>query len=216
MIYPYYKHSTIPVELSIEEIPNPKWIDLGISPGVVYPNLDSIIEKHVPQHSFLTVSLSPSVPGLKTFILRLKAEAYAIPLGSDVEYIDIPIKTGYYENFRYEFPPFKEIGTGETAVLPIKITSYANAPSNITFEILDKHEGWNATIVPEITIGSSAYGQDCNATVNFSVQSPFDCQYEVEQFRVRVTTFAEGHPEVGFDNTTILHLLSDVENIRVY
>lgn len=207
LIYPYFKRSQIPVELSIEEIPNPKWIDLGISPGVVYPYLDSIIEKHVPQRSYLTVSLSPWVPGFKTFNLRLKAEAaYTPPFGSDVEYIDIPIKTGYYSSFRYEIPPLVEIGPGETAVLPIKITSYANAPSNITFEILDKHEGWNTSIVPEITIDSYPYGQVNNATVNFTVCSP-NLSGIVDitmQFRVRVSTFATGHPDIGFDNTTVL------------
>lgn len=199
LIYPYFKHTTVPVELSIEEIP--KGMDASVAPYVVYQYLDSIIEKHVPQHSFLTVSLSPWIPGFKTFILRLKAEAYAPPLGSDVEYIDIPIKTGYYSNFGYEIPTFKEIGPGETAVFPIKITGYANAPTKMTFESLDNPEGWNTSIVPEITIDSYP-----NATVNFTVCSP-NLSGIVDittQFRVRVSTYAEGHPDIGFDNITIL------------
>ena len=78
--------------------------------------------------------------------------------------------------------------------------------AKLTFEVLDYPEGWSTGINPELLLGTSALGQNANGTQIFTVQSPLTFGYhnEVEQFRVRVKTFAAGHPEIGEDNTTVL------------
>ena len=112
----------------------------------------------------------------------------------------------YYSNFKYEHPTFKEIGAAETSTFPINIQGYANARSKLQFEVIDKPDGWSASINSEIFLGTSALGEDATATVDFVVQSPLDFGYynTVEQFTIRIRTFAAGHADAGYDNSTTL------------
>lgn len=207
LLIPFYQdRSTVPIELSITS-QLPDWMDAGISPGVVYQQLSSVSGEHPSQIAYLTISLSPNAPAFLSRTIEITATSqYTPPVRSAVNKISIPVKSGYYSNFNYEVPPFKEIGAGETVEFAIEVTGFANALAKLTFEVLDQPEGWSTAIDPELTLGSSALDQKANATHIFTVQSPLTFGYhnEVEKFRVRVSTFAAGHPELGADNSTIL------------
>ena len=94
----------------------------------------------------------------------------------------------------------------ETKKIPIKITSSSNARSKILFEVLNSPGDWSTSINSELLSGTEALSEDAAGTVNFKVQPPREIGYhnEVEQFNVRVSTMAVGHPAAGIDNTTIL------------
>jgi len=208
LLIPFYQdRSTVPIELSITS-QLPDWMDVGISPGVVYQQLSSVSGEHPPQITYLTISLSQNAPAFLSRTIEITATSqYTPPVRSAINKISIPVKSGYYSNFNYEIPPFKEIGASETVEFPIKVTGYANAMSKLTFEVLDQPEGWSTGIDPELTLGTSALGQNSTATQIFTVQAPVTFGYhnDVKQFRVRVSTFAAGHAaELGYDNTTIL------------
>ena len=207
---PFFFFKTVPIELSINE--TPEWLNASVSPGIVYLKI-STESSPTPETAILTVDLNRFAPGFRPQTIIIKARAppvkgilgllNIVKVGNNQ--LQITIRPGFFPDFQYSYEPYGEIGPGELLKLPINITSYSNALTGINFEILDQHEGWSTAINSEIYIGTRVLGQDYNVTINFCVQSPFDCQNEVQQFRVRATTFAAGHAaELGYDNTTIL------------
>jgi len=206
IIVPFYEErSTIPIEFSLSPLPD--WIDASISPGVVYQQLSSTSGKYEPRKTYLTISLKPTAPAYQSETIEITAQSiHTPPVRSSRNKLSIQVKSGYYSNFKYETTTFKEIGAGETAEFPIKITGYANARSKIQFEVLNPSGGWSTSINSEILLGTEALGEDATGTVNFIIQSPLDFGYhnEAEQFSINVKTMAAGHPEAGVDNTTVL------------
>ena len=204
LVIPFFEVNTVPIELSVGE--TPEWMTVSVAPGVVYPKL-GLEKSETPEHAVVSISLSPNAPAFITQSFEIIAEHGDItPIRSAKNKIPIEVKSGFYSNYRYEYPTFDEIGAGETATFPINITGYSNARSRITFEVLDPPEGWSPSINTEFFLGTTAYGEDATGVVNFLIQSPLDFGYhnEVEQFNVRVRTQAAGHPEAGIDNTTLL------------
>ena len=204
IIIPFYKANTAPIYLSVGD--TPEWMEAAINPGVVYPLL-TVQKPDVPEPATLTISFFPTAPAFQRVNVQVIAETRDMPPVRGTENtITIPVISGYYSNFKYENPTFKEIGAGETSTFPIKIQGFANARSKLQFEVIEKPEGWSASINSEIFLGTSALGEDATATVDFVVQSPLDFGYynTVEQFTVRVRTFAAGHLDAGYDNSTTL------------
>jgi hypothetical protein len=204
IVIPFFTANTVPIELSVGTTPD--WMTVSVAPGVVYPKLKTQ-KSETPEQAVVSISLSPNAPAFITQSFEIIAEHGDItPIRTAKNKIPIEIKSGFYSNYRYEYPTFDEIGAGETASFPINITGYSNARSRITFEVLNSPEGWSPSINTEFFLGTTAYGEDATGTVNFLIQSPLDFGYhnEVQQFNVRVRTQAAGHPEAGIDNTTLL------------
>jgi len=203
-VIPFFSANTVPIDLSVADTPD--WITVSVAPGVVYPKL-GMEKAEMPENAVVSISLTPNAPAFQTQSIEIIASHNAIPpIQSATQKLPIEIKSGYYSNYQYEYPTFKEIGAGETVTFPIDITGYSNARSRIIFEVVDPPEGWSTSINTEFFLGTTALGEDATGTVNFMVQSPLDFGYhnEVKQFNVRVKTMAAGHPEAGIDNTTTL------------
>lgn len=206
---PFFFFKNVPIELSINE--TPEWLNAIISPKIVYCKLRTNLSL-TPETAILTVDLTRCAPGFQPHTIIIKARA--LPVKGflrllnivKVGYNELPItiRPGFFPDFQYSYEPYGEIGPGELLKLPINITSRSNARASINLEILDLHEGWSTSITPHICIGAPPYGEKGNVTTYFYVQSPFECQDEVKQFRVRATSFAAGHLDLGADNTTIL------------
>jgi len=203
-VIPFFSANTVPIELSVGD--TPEWLTVSVAPGVVYPKL-GMEKAENPEHAIVSVSLTPNAPAFQTQSIEIIATHNDIPpIRSAINKIPIEIKSGYYSNYQYEYPTFKEIGAGETVTFPINIKGYSNARSRIIFEVVDPPKGWSTSINTEFFLGTTALGEDATGTVNFMVQSPLDFGYhnEVQQFNVRVKTMAAGHPDAGIDNTTML------------
>ena len=210
-LVPFFQHRTVPIELSIED--TPEWCIISVSPGVVYPHPE-IYKAETPEHSIVSISLMPNAPAFQTHSISVKAKASSVngPFGiiniisSAENKIPIEIKSGYYSNFQYEYQTYAEMLPDEVKNVPINITSYSNARTRLTFEIIDPPEDWSVSIDSEIFIGTAALGDDPTGIATLTIQSPGENGYhnEVEQFNVRVSTMAVGHPAAGIDNTTIL------------
>jgi len=203
-VIPFFSANTVPIELSVEDTPD--WLTVSVAPGVVYPKL-GMEKAPTPERAVVSISLTPNAPAFQTQSIVIIAEHNAIPpIQPAIQKLPIEIKSGYYSNYQYEYPTFKEIGAGETVTFPIDITGYSNARSRIIFEVIDPAEGWSTSINTEFFLGTTALGEDATGTVNFMIQSPLDFGYhnEVQQFSVRVKTMAAGHPNEGIDNTTVL------------
>ncbi|MBU0498211.1 MAG: hypothetical protein KKG04_09720, partial [Candidatus Thermoplasmatota archaeon] len=204
IIIPFYKANTAPIYLSVAATPD--YMEAAINPGVVYPLL-TVQKPDTPEPAILSISFFPTAPAFQRVNVQVIAETRDMPpVRGTQNTITIPVISGYYSNFKYENPTFKEIGAGETATFPIKIQGYANARSKLQFEAVDIPEGWSASINSEIFLGTSSLGEDATATVDLVVQSPLDFGYynTVEQLTVRVRTFAAGHVDAGYDNSTTL------------
>ena len=207
----FLQHRTVPIELSIED--TPEWCIVSVSPGVVYPHPD-IRKAETPEHAIVSISLTPNAPAFQTHSISVKAKASSVngPFGiiniisSAENKIPIEIKSGYYSNFQYEYQAYIEMPPDEVKNVLINITSYSNARTRLTFEIIDPPEDWNACIDTEIFLGTSVLGDDPTGIATLTIQSPGGDEYhnEVQQFLVRVSTMAAGHPEQGIDNTTVL------------
>ena len=210
-IVPFLQFRTFPIFLSIEG--TPEWCVVSVSPGVVYPHLDYRTAE-TPEHAIVTISLTQNAPAFQTHSITVNAKANSFKgpfrviniIASTENMIPIEIKTGYYSNFQYEHQTYAEMLPDEVKSIPINITSYSNARTRLTFEIIDPPEDWGASINPEIFIGTAALGDDPTGIATLTIQSPRGDEYldEVEQFNVRVSTMAAGHPEHGIDNTTLL------------
>ena len=206
LLVPFYEErSTVPIEFTLSELPD--WVDASISPGVVYQQLSPTSGKYPPRTTYLTISLKPTAPAFQSQNVEVNAlSSYTPPVRSSKNKLAFQIKAGYYSNFKYETSTFAEIGAGETIEFPIEITGFANARSKLKFEIVNPPQDWSTSINSEILLGTEALGEEATGTVNFIVQSPLTFGYhnEAEQFNVRVRTYAAGHPEAGWDNTTLL------------
>ena len=210
-IVPFFTRRTVPIELSVEN--TPEWCTVSVSPGVVYPRID-YRKAETPEHAIVSISVTPNAPAFQTHSVVVKAKARSVygPFGiiniiaGSENQIPIEIKTGYYSNFQYEYQTYAEMLPDEVKNIPINITSYSNARTILTFEIIDPPEDWGASINPEILIGTAALGDVPTGIATLTIQSPSGDEYlnEVEQFNVRVSTMAAGHPEHGIDNTTLL------------
>jgi len=203
-VIPFFSANTVPIELTVAD--TPEWITVSVAPGVVYPKL-GMEKAPTPEHAIVSISLTPNAPAFQTQSIEIIAQHNDIPpIRSAINKIPIEIKSGYYSNYQYEYPTFKEIGAGETVTFPINIKGYSNARSRIIFEVVDPAEGWSTSINTEFFLGTTALGEDATGTVNFMIQSPLDFGYhnEVQQFNVRVKTMAAGHPNEGIDNSTVL------------
>jgi hypothetical protein len=203
LVIPFFNTNTVPIELSVGETPD--WLIASVSPGVVYPFLG--IQKSDRENVKVSISLTPNAPAFQTYTVRLIANHRDIPpVRGSTNSIEIPIKSGFYSNYQYEYKTFDEIGAGETVTFPITITGYSNARSRIIFEVVNPPDGWSPSINSEFFLGTTALDEDATGTVNFMIQAPMDFGYhnEVQQFNVRVQTMAAGHVEAGIDNTTTL------------
>jgi len=203
-VIPFFSANTVPIELTVSETPD--WLTVSVAPGVVYPKL-GMEKAETPEHAIVSISLTPNAPAFQTESIEIVATHKNLPpIREAINKIPIEIKSGFYSNFQYEYPTFKEIGAGETVTFPINIKGYSNARSRIIFEVVDPPEGWSTSINTEFFLGTAALNEDATGTVNFMIQSPLDFGYhnEVEQFNVRIKTMAAGHPDAGIDNTTVL------------
>ncbi len=205
LIIPFFRSHTARINLEVGD--HPDYIAATLSKGLVQPFWDTK-KPYLPESTTLTVSFNQNAPAFQTMPVKINAKLQGQNLISKAESsIQIPFTPGYYSDFTYDYLPIAECEPGETLIFPINITGYANAPSKMTFEILDQSEGWNSSISPEIIIGSKSCGQIYNATVNFTVYSPnlSGIVDMIGQFSIQVTTMADGHPEVGIYNTATLY-----------
>jgi len=210
-LVPFLQHRTVPIELSVADTPD--WCTLSISPGVVYPHPD-FYKAETPEHAILSISVTPNAPAFQTYSIIVKAKASSVKgpfriiniIGNAENQIPIEIKPGYYSNFQYEYQTYAEMLPDEVKNIPINITSYSNARARLIFEIIDPPEDWYARIEPDMFIGTAVLGDDPTGIATLIIRSPSGGDYldEVEQFTVRVSTMAAGHPEAGIDNTTLL------------
>jgi len=202
---------TVPIQLSIGD--HPDYVNIELDPKIVYLKV-STTESSSPEISKISISVGTNAPAFQRLLFNVSAVSSQVKgrfnilnwVRSAINKIQIIYKPGYYSNFRYDFDPFREIGAGNITTIPVNITGYSNAMSKLSFEIIDPPENWSTSINQEYLLGSAVYGQKTTGTVDFTVQAPLTPGYhnEVEQFQIRVTTMAAGHPEVGIDNTTIL------------
>jgi hypothetical protein len=211
LVVPFMDSRTVPVNLSLEHVP--EFISADISPDIVYP-LVRLTKPSVPEHVIISIRVSPNAPAFQTITFDMVAEAMMVKgrfgrlkLIEGVENkIAVEIIPGYYSNFQYNYRPFYVIGPAETLRIPIEILGFSNARSKLQFEPIIVPENWSATINNEIFLGTSALGEDSSGTVNLVVRSPNKpgIYNEVEQIALRIRTWAAGHPEEGIDNSTIL------------
>jgi len=202
---------TVPIELTIEDLPEN--FHVYIAPNVVYPRID-IQKTKTPEHAIVTISCTKNAPAFQTHSISVNAKSNSVkgPFGikgiisNSENEIPIEIKPGYYSDFQYEYQAYPETSPGKTIGIPINITSYSNARTRLTFEIIDTPEGWNASIDPEIFIGTTVLGEDPTGISTITIQSPGGMGYhdEVAQFIIQVNTWAAGHPDEGIDNNTFL------------
>lgn len=204
---------TVPIKLSIGK--HPDYVDIKLDPEIVYLKV-STTKSNSPELSEISISLSPTAPGFQVQSFEVSAISSQIQgqfgfinwIRNSTNKIEISYVPGYYSNFNYQWTTYKEIGAGNITTIPINITGYSNAMSKLYFEIIDSPENWSTSINQEYSLGSAVYGQKTTGTVDFTVQAPLTPGYynEVEQFQIRVTTMAAGHPEAGIENTTILQV----------
>jgi hypothetical protein len=204
VVIPFYEINTMPIELSVENIPD--YMDAAVSPGVVYPYLT--IEKPTsPEIAYLTASFRPDAPAFQTVTISVVAtQRDRAPVQGITNKIPIQLKSGFYSNYQYDYTPLQEVGAAETIRFPIKITGYANARSQLNFEVVNPPEKWGASINSQYFLGTTALGESSEGTVDFVIQAPLDFGYynELQTFNVRISTMAAGHPEAGMDNVTVL------------
>jgi len=178
-----------------------------LSKGLVQPFLVTR-RPDVPESVILTITFNQDAPAFQTDSVRIIAKTKDINLIKGAEQVlEIPLKSGFYQDFNYQYNPQKETTPGQLVEFPIKVTGYANARAKLQFEIFDSTDNWSPSINSQLTLGTTALGQNATGISNFVVQSPLDFGYhnEVGQFTIRVSTWAVGHENEGIQNTTYLY-----------
>ncbi|MBU0497507.1 MAG: hypothetical protein KKC68_02720 [Candidatus Thermoplasmatota archaeon] len=207
------KSKTVPVSLSLDNIPVNTTI--SVTPQVVYPVIRET-KPTSPETVFVSIATSKDMPAFQTMHVAVVAKASMDkgPFGR-VTYIQntsnriaIAFKVGYYGNQQYDYTPFHELKPGETVQIPIKISGFGNARTQSRFEVLDPPENWTISIPSEVFIGTAALGEEHTTVVNMTVRAPKVEGYmnELQSIHVRVVSMAAGHPEAGFDNSTVLQV----------
>jgi hypothetical protein len=209
-VVPFFRSNTAQVSLEVGD--HPDYLTATLSKGLVQPFLGTK-KPDTPESTVLTVTFNQNAPAFQSEEIEIVAKTKDQNLIKGTEQkLRFTVKSGFYQDFTYDYIPQKEATPGELVNFPITITGYANARSKLQFEIIDKTEKWSPSINSQLTLGTKALGENATGTVNFVVQSPLDFGYhnEIGQFTIRVTTYAVGHESEGVQNTT--HLYFTIRN----
>ncbi len=204
-VIPFFGANTAQVylEAQVQE----DWLTATLSKGLVQPFL-STKKPDTPESAVLTVTFNQNAPAFQTTKVDIVAETKDLNfIKGAKQTLSIPLQSGFYQDFNYNYEPQKEAGPGELIKFPITVTGYANARSRLQFEIVDYTDKWTPSINSQLTLGTKALGENATGTVNFVVRSPLDFGYhnEVGRFTIRITTYAVGHESEGIQNTTYLY-----------
>jgi len=107
--------------------------------------------------------------------------------------VDVRVTPNYAALISIEEPKgnYKEIGPLDTADFDIKVTNLGNAPTEVTFEVINLPKGWSASIMEALTLGSAvAGGEDGSVkTATLRIKPPYSFGYHNDRqtIQVRVT-----------------------------
>lgn len=204
-VVPFFRSNTAQVYLEVGD--HPDYLAATLSKGLVQPFLNTK-KPDTPESAVLTITFNQNAPAFQSEEIEIIAKTKDQNLIRGAEQkLRFPVKSGFYQDFTYDYLPQKEAGPGEMVKFPITVTGYANARAKLQFEIVDYTDNWSPSINSQLTLGTRALGENATGTVNFVVQSPLDFGYhnEIGQFSIRVTTYAVGHESEGVQNTTYLY-----------
>ncbi|HEC81495.1 MAG TPA: hypothetical protein ENI42_03605 [Thermoplasmatales archaeon] len=179
------------IELSVDQAP--EWCTAIVSPGIVSTEVST---SYRSANATVTISVNENAPAFTQSKIRIKMHARALKgLGCEISevtfYDEIPFTPGYSPVISFTTPNgnFKEIGPGSTANFNIHLENLGNAPTEVTFKVLNQPRGWSPNIISMTTLGSKVLGEETTKDIPFVVQPPYNFGYhnERQSFQVSLT-----------------------------
>jgi hypothetical protein len=186
------------VHLSIEEVSEGCFASIN-PPFVRY---QGIYEEYQEANATLSFTIDQYLPAfsLKNVKLNLSVETLgklASPLVGGKDFlIDMPFQVGYLPQLSFSYPEknVKSIGPDETAVFPIEVENWGNSESNINIEVEDIPEGWQASIINNLTLDTNLFGGELKETLSLNVKPPINFGYHEDRrvIKIKITPNAYG------------------------
>jgi len=185
------------INLEVDTSSLPSYCSASIANPTVQAEISTQLKQAAP-NPVLTVSVNENAPGFMDFTVRVKAHANKVN-GLLVEIpeidsaVDVRVTPNYAALISIEEPKgnYKEIGPLDTADFDIKVTNLGNAPTEVTFEVINLPKGWSASIMEALTLGSAvAGGEDGSVkTATLRIKPPYSFGYHNDRqtIQVRVT-----------------------------
>ncbi|RLF26441.1 MAG: hypothetical protein DRN01_04715 [Thermoplasmata archaeon] len=179
------------IELSVDQAP--EWCTALVSPGIVSTEVST---SYKSAQAIVTLSVDENAPAFTQSKVRIKMHARTLRgLGCEISevtfYDEIPFTPGYSPVISFTTPNgnFKEIGPGNTANFDIHVENLGNAPTEVTFKILNQPKGWSPNIISMTTLGAKVLGEETTKEIPFVVQPPYNFGYhnERQSFQVSLT-----------------------------
>ena len=190
-IIPEWLDSTTDVfiDLSVESCPS--FCSASITPSTIQAPIKQELSDATPVN--LIVSVNENAPGFDDFVVRVKAKANAVPgIGISVpekESVgDVRVQPSYAALISIEQPNgnFMEIGPMDTADFEIKVENLGNAPTEVTFEVVDIPDDWSPNIQETVILGSGVDGEDSSKTITFRIKPPYGFGYHNDRKTIQV------------------------------
>jgi len=176
------------ISLSVEETPN--YVTASLNRNVVTPEIQ---KGWCYETALLSVTFKESAPAKGPVNIKIKMEA--APVSALLWKINGATGMGTIE-ITPEFLPIisvnpvttlKEISPGEVAEFPIELENLGNAQTKFVFNVLNVPDGWSASIVSNVDVGSALEGQNNKKTVTLLVQPPYGFGYHDDRRDIKIT-----------------------------
>jgi len=179
----------VSIDLTVESCPSFCSASMSTS-SVIAPITQNL---NLATNASLIVTVNENAPGFDDFTVRVKAKSKQVngllvnvPPLETVH--DVRVKPSYAALISIEEPKgnFMEIGPMDTADFEIRLENLGNAPTEVTFELINIPDGWNPNIQETVTLGSGVMGEDSSKTVTLRIKPPYGFGYHNERKTLQV------------------------------
>jgi len=177
------------IDLSVESCPS--FCSASITPSTIQAPITQELSDATP--ATLIVSVNENAPGFDDFVVRVKAKAsevsgIAISIPEKDSFGDIRVQPSFAALISIEQPKgnFMEIGPMGTADFEIKVENLGNAPTEVTFEVVDIPEDWSPNVQETVILGSGVLGEDSSKTVTLRIKPPYGFGYHNDRKTIQV------------------------------
>lgn len=194
----------IPAQVDLKVVYAPEWCTATVTPPLL--TLSAGTSFSDPARAAIIISVNENAPAFvqeKVIIAAhsTKVSGVLFSIEEKTIEVDIPFEVDYSPaiSFTTSKGNFMEIGPLDTAEFEIEIENLANAPTEVTCEILNAPEGWSPNIVSTVLLSSRVLGEEGTAkTVHFKIKPPhgFGLHDESQYFQVKLTSYYYRDPSL--------------------
>lgn len=191
---PEYLDETTDVYIDLIVESCPSFCSASINPSTVQSPITQELSR--ASEAILIVSVNENAPGFDDFTVRVKAKSNkVIGILSEIPELektgDVRVQPSFAALISIEEPKgnYLEIGPMDTADFEIRVENLGNAPTEVTFEVLDIPADWSPNIQETVILGSGLIGENSAKTVTLRIKPPYGFGYHNERktFQVKVT-----------------------------